>query len=280
MYAHLPVVAEPGGPAKLSKRKLDKYLKNKDFAALLATGNKIAERIGHTTSAETFNPVIVDFYRTIGFLPDALLNYLLLLGWSLDDKTEKFTRDEMIRCFTLDRVNKSPASFDPQKLQSFQSTRMAETPVADKVAMVTPFLEQAGLLKLPGAVEKVPTLVAYLGDRLRMSGDILDYDYCFLPQDRITFDQAAVKKRLVDDPKAKEILAGLAACFEKAPAFTAQALHDAVAAYCEAQGVKLGQIVHALRVATTGQAVGFGMFETLEVLGRDETLLRLRQAPV
>ena len=55
--------------------------------------------IGHETSAETFNPVLVDFYRTVGYLPDALLNYLLLLGWSLDDKTEQFTRDEMIAAF-------------------------------------------------------------------------------------------------------------------------------------------------------------------------------------
>src|SRR6185503_1370163 len=61
----------------------------------------------------TFNPVIVDFYREIGYLPDAIINYLMLLGWALDDKTEEFTRDEMIKHFTLERVTKAPASFDP-----------------------------------------------------------------------------------------------------------------------------------------------------------------------
>ncbi len=203
IYAHLPVVAEPGGPAKLSKRKLDKYLKNKDFAELLATGNRIAERVGHATSADTFNPVIVDFYQVIGFLPDALLNYLLLLGWSLDDKTERFTREEMIRVFTLERVNKSPASFDPQKLQSFQARHMAELPVERKVELVTPYLEKAGLLKTEADRAKVPLVVAGLGDRLRIAGDILDYDYCFVEASQMRFDLAAVKKRLQDDPQAE-----------------------------------------------------------------------------
>ncbi|HUG67209.1 MAG TPA: glutamate--tRNA ligase, partial [Pirellulaceae bacterium] len=117
-YAHLPYVAEPNGTAKISKRKLDKYLKNRDFKTLCDHGNAIAAAIGHETTADTFNPVIVDFYREVGYLPNAVINYLLLLGWSLDDKTEDFTRDEMIRHFSLERVNKSPASFDPQKLSA------------------------------------------------------------------------------------------------------------------------------------------------------------------
>ena len=109
-YAHLPYVAEPGSKNKLSKRKLESYLKNSDFAKLYERGKSIAERIGHAVSAETFNPVIVDFYRQVGFLPDALVNYLLLLGWSLDDKTEIFTRPEMIASFSLERVTRAPAS--------------------------------------------------------------------------------------------------------------------------------------------------------------------------
>ncbi|MEZ6090073.1 MAG: glutamate--tRNA ligase [Pirellulaceae bacterium] len=128
-FAHLPYVAEPGGTAKLSKRKLDKYLKHRDFGSLTDYGQHIAKAVGLDASADTFNPVIVDFYREIGFLPDAILNYLMLLGWSLDDKTERLTRQQMIESFTLARVNKSPASFDPQKLMSFQADRMAELDV-------------------------------------------------------------------------------------------------------------------------------------------------------
>src|SRR5262245_22123196 len=112
-YAHVPFVAEPGSKNKLSKRKIKEYLKNPEFKKVYEHGHAIAEAIGHHTSADTFNPVIVDFYREVGYLPDAILNYLVLLGWSLDDKTEEFTRDDMIRLFSLDRVNKAPASFDP-----------------------------------------------------------------------------------------------------------------------------------------------------------------------
>ncbi len=127
-FAHLPYVAEPGSKTKLSKRKLEKYLKNRDFAALMEHGQSIARRLGLAVSAETFNPVIVDFYEQVGFLPDAILNYLLLLGWSLDDKTEDFTREEMLRQFSLERVNKAPASFDPEKLLSFQARAMQRLP--------------------------------------------------------------------------------------------------------------------------------------------------------
>src|SRR5262249_11674789 len=79
-YAHVPFVAEPGSKNKLSKRKVAQYLKNPDFKKVYDHGHAIAEAIGHHTSADTFNPVIVDFYREVGYLPDAILNYLVLLG--------------------------------------------------------------------------------------------------------------------------------------------------------------------------------------------------------
>src|SRR6185369_14442172 len=107
-YAHVPFVAEPGSKNKLSKRKIAQYLKNADFKKVYEDGQRIATAIGLKTSADTFNPVIVDFYQQVGYLADAILNYLVLLGWSLDDKTEFFTRKEMISHFSLERVNKAP----------------------------------------------------------------------------------------------------------------------------------------------------------------------------
>ena len=132
-FAHLPYVAEPGSRTKLSKRKLQKYLRHRDFARLYDHGKSIARQLGLSVDEETFNPVLVDFYRTIGSLPDALVNYLLLLGWSLDDRTEFFTRKEMIQSFSLERVNKAPASFDPQKLSAFQSHYMQQLPVRSEL---------------------------------------------------------------------------------------------------------------------------------------------------
>ena len=107
VYAHLPFVAEPGSKNKLSKRKLKQYLKNPDFNKLFEHGLGIIRRLGENPDPETFNPVIVDFYRDVGYLPDAIKNYLLLLGWSLDDKTEDFSRAEMIEKFSLQRVIKA-----------------------------------------------------------------------------------------------------------------------------------------------------------------------------
>ena len=91
----------------------------------MASGSPQA--LGLTTTADTFNPVIVDFYEQVGYLPEAILNYLLLLGWSFDDKREFFTREEMIANFSLERVTKAPASFDPKKLWAFQDHYMASS---------------------------------------------------------------------------------------------------------------------------------------------------------
>ncbi len=198
-FAHLPFVAEPGSKTKLSKRKLDKYLKNRDFAQLMVHGQSIASRMGLTANAETFNPVIVDFYEQVGYLPDALLNYLLLLGWSLDDKTEEFTRDEMLRHFSIERVNKAPASFDAEKLMAFQSRAMQQLPIKQRVAKVVPFLQAAKLVPDPPPCDTAPyvtRIVEAAGDRVKVAGDILDFDDFFVADDELRFDESALDKRL------------------------------------------------------------------------------------
>ena len=98
--------------------------------------------LGVQTSPETFNPVVVDFYRDVGYRPDALINYLLLLGWSLDDKTETFSREEMVRHFSLERVNASAASFDPLKMLAFEERHMNAVPLVEKVALVLRFCKE------------------------------------------------------------------------------------------------------------------------------------------
>ena len=153
VYAHLPFVAEPGSKTKLSKRKLDKYLKNADFAALMKHGRKVADALKMEVNQETFNPVVTDFYEQVGYLPDAINNYLALLGWSLDDQTEHFTREELIQHFSLERVNKAAASFDPKKLWAFQDRHMQQLPLEKKVQLVVPFLRRAGLVASSGNIQ-------------------------------------------------------------------------------------------------------------------------------
>ena len=280
-FAHIPFVAEPGSKTKLSKRKLDKYLKNRDFKALNDLGQRIASAINLETSADRFNPVIVDFYEEIGFLADAVVNYLLLLGWSLDDKTEAFSRAEMIEQFTLERVNKAPASFDPQKLLSFQDRYMEGLPIKQKVAKVLPFLQKVGCVADPPPCDTAPYLtkiVEAAGDRIKIAGDILDYADFYVTDDKLTYDAKAFEKRIDKPADARSLLAKFKEELATVEPFAAPTLEAALKRFVESEDIKIGQIIHVLRVAVTGKGVGFGMFETLDILGRDRCLNRIERA--
>jgi len=280
-YAHLPYVAEPGSPQKLSKRKIAQYLKNAEFKRMYDHGAEIAARIGHVAAAETFNPVIVDFYREVGYLPDAIINYLMLLGWSLDDKTEDFTREEMIKYFTLERVTKSPASFDPKKLWSFQDRHMQRLPVKQKVAKMLPFLKQAGLVSDPTPCEvgpKLTRIVEASGDRLKVSGDILSYaDFFFVADDQVVYDEKDFQKR-VAPPAARELLGKFTSVLATVEPFEVGPLEEALKQFVEDQAIKIGDVVHALRVAVTGKSVGPGVYDCLAILGREACLRRIERA--
>lgn len=280
-YAHLPFVAEPGSSSKLSKRNLAKYLKNPDFKRLYDHGVEIANRIGHVTSGETFNPVIVDFYRVAGYLPSAILNYLALLGWSLDDKTEDFTVDELIQSFTLERVTKAQASFDPKKLWNFQDRHMTKLPLKQKVAKMLPYLQQAGLVSSPPPCTIGPMLARIIeaaGDRLKVAGDILSYaDFFFVADDQLVYDEKDFEKR-VKKEGAKDLLIKFREKLAAVDDFTVQPLEKMMHAFLEEQGVKIGDVVHAVRVAVTGKGVGPGLYDCLELIGKESCLRRIDRA--
>lgn len=280
-YAHLPVVAAPGGKQKLSKRKIAQYRKHPEFARIAEHGESIARRIGLAVDPESWNPVLVEFYETVGYRPDAVVNYLLLLGWAFDDRTEFFSRDEMIRAFSLEKVNKAPASFDPQKLLAFEEHYMNEVPVAEKAELVMPFLVRAGLVTDPDQAatrDRVRAVVAAAGERLKVAGDILDYAEMFVADHRVVYDDKAFTKRIQNADDAIPLLeayrddVALLGDFDVAP------LEAHMARFVEARGLSMGRIIHAVRVATTGKAVGFGMFESLAILGKDRVLARLDRA--
>ena len=281
VFAHLPVVAEPGSRVKLSKRKLDKYLKNPEFAELYAHGRRIADRLKLEVQPETFNPVITDFYRIAGFLPEAILNYLLLLGWSLDDKTEILTREERIQSFSLARVNKSAASFDPKKLLSFQERYMQATPLDERGALCLPFLEKAGWIASPPSAKEADLaarVVEAAGERIKVAGDILDYDEFFVVADALAYDEKAFDKRIRSAPGAAALLAEFRAELAAAPEFDAATLEGLAAGFVAARGLGLGAIVHVVRVAVSGKTVGFGLFDILSILGRERVLRRIDAA--
>ncbi|MDP6445445.1 MAG: glutamate--tRNA ligase [Pirellulaceae bacterium] len=277
-FGHIPYVAEPSGTAKLSKRKIEKYAKNREFKKLHDHGVAIANRIGLEIDDENFNPVLTRFYEEVGFTPDAIVNYLVLLGWSLDDKTEEFTRAEMIQHFSLERVNKAPASFDPQKLTAFQQRYFDRLADKEKTPKTLRMLQAAQLVSTPPDCDVGPYLAkitAAAGDRLTVAGDILNFDDFFLADDQLSYDEKAFEKRLRKPPEAVDLLAKFRAVLADLETFEAADLETALKAFVETEEIKIGQVIHALRVATTGKGVGFGMFETLELLGRDRCLNRI-----
>ena len=279
-YAHLPYVAAPGSAEKLSKRKLSTYLRHHEFKTAYDHGAGIAEAQGLSITPESFNPVAVDFYREVGYEPDALVNYLLLLGWSLDDRTETFTRDQMIEHFSLERVNHSAASFDPQKLLAFQERRMQALSVDERVARVLPFLECSGLVAAPSTHDqqtRIRQVVEAAGDRIKVAGDILGYPEFFQPDAEVAYDRKAFDKR-VRKEGVEPLLRRFRDRLGATESFDADALDRAMHTFVETEGIAIGQLVHAVRVAVTGKAIGFGLFEGLAILGRDASVARIDRA--
>ena len=279
-YAHLPYVAAPGSAQKLSKRKLGTYLKHPDFKTVYDHGVSIMAALGEVASGETFSPMVVDFYRKIGYRAEALLNYLLLLGWSLDDQTETFEREEMIKHFTLERVNKSAASFDPQKLMAFQERHMQKVPTPDKVAATAPFLQRAGIVPdalRPADLDRLTHVVEAAGDRIKVAGDILNYTELFQGDEVFSYDDKAFDKR-IRAAAAAELLGRFRIQLEAVDPFDAATLDGMMHRFIEAEAITVGQIIHAVRVAVTGKAIGFGLFDVLAILGREASLARIDRA--
>ncbi len=132
IFAHIPFVTAPGTTKKLSKRDLKKYRENPKFRKMFDAADQVFPQIG-LGSSETLNPVMVEYYEKIGFLPEAVLNALARLGWSLDDRTEFMSLPTIVENFTLDRIVKNPAGLDPDKLYSFQTHWMSQVPLENKV---------------------------------------------------------------------------------------------------------------------------------------------------
>jgi glutamyl-tRNA synthetase len=286
-FAHVPVVNEPAPKPgatyppgvkppnknkKLSKRDMKKFVTAEVRAKLHAIGWTDQQ----IDSRDDLNPATVAFYHELGYLPAALVNYLGRLGWSLDDKSEVIPLDEMIANFSLDRVNKSPASFDPDKLYWLAGEYMRMLPVEERAAGVVPFLVRAGLVREPldeATRKKVRRVVEACGDRLKLFSDILPYGSPFFRADP-EYDPKAVQKRL-----AKEGVPGLLRDFrpvlERVEPWAPGALEERLRQFCEGRGVNPALLIHALRVGTTGIEVGPSVFDCLDILGREETLRRI-----
>jgi glutamyl-tRNA synthetase len=219
----------------------------------------------------------VDAYRALGYLPVALRNYLVRLGWSHGDQ-EIFSTGEMIDAFDLGHIGRSPARFDFAKLENLNGHYMRQSSDEDLVAALEVILPEIGpqrglgprfspdlranlLTAMPGLKERAKTLV-----------ELLDSAYYLYAQRPLNLDDKA--SSLLSD--GRERLTGMALKLESVPDWNAAAIEAAVRAHAEAIGAKLGQVAQPLRAALTGRATSPGLFDVMAVLGRAESLARLR----
>ncbi len=158
---------------------------------------------------------------------------------------------------------------------------MQQLPIKQRVAKVVPFLQRARLVADPPPCDTAPYVTRILeaaGDRVKVAGDILDFDDFFVADDDLQYRRSGARQAAAKAGAACELLAKYREKLAHAEPFTAARLEKMTHAFVEANGIKIGDIVHAVRVAVTGKAVGFGLFDTLAILGRERCLARIGRA--
>jgi glutamyl-tRNA synthetase len=219
----------------------------------------------------------VDAYRAMGYLPVALRNYLVRLGWSHGDQ-EIFSTEEMTEAFDLPQIGRSPARFDFAKLENLDGHYIRQTSDADLLAAIehllpyladggelaakmTPSLRQQWLAAMPSLKERAKTLI-----------EIIDGARFLLADRPIPLDD---KAEGILNPDARTLLRGVAAELAAVEPWTAETTERAVRGFAERHGAKLGAVAQPLRAALTGRTTSPGIFEVLTVLGKSESLGRL-----
>ena len=258
------------------------------------------EALGHTPPVWAHVPVVVnekrqklskrrdkvalEAYRDEGYLAAAMRNYLMLLGWAPSGDREIVPWEVIEEEFRLESVNPSPAFFDERKLRAFNGEYIRALSTAEFIEACAPWLtgEVGGARVAPWRPDEYdPAAVAAVAEiaqtRVAVLSEIVTLvDFLFLPDDRLSVDEAAWEKATKDGAGA--LLADVANAFEALSTWDADALKSTVESAGAARELKLGKAQAPVRVAVTGRAVGLPLFESLEVLGRDRTLARVRTA--
>ena len=208
-------------------------------------------------------------YREQGYLPEALFNYLLLLGWNPGDDREVLTREEMIKLFELEKVHVTAAMFDPKKLAWMNGEYIKKIPQAEFKALLKEKVKVGG-----EGEEWWDYLCAQVQPRTKFLND-LETSCVYLATDDYPFDEKAVAKRLAKDG-VKATLLDLVERFEKIDDWRAPVLEEMVKGLSQGQG--MGPWVHPIRVAVSGRGEGIGLFEMLQLLGKEKTIARLKSA--
>ncbi len=214
----------------------------------------------------------VTAYREMGFLPEALINYLVRLGWSHGDQ-EFFTRQELIEKFSLEHIGKSAGVFDPEKLLALNQDHMRAAPITALAAQAKPFFTVLGL-DIPDE-ETLERAVETLLPRTKTLSEMAEAGRFYF-ETSVQYEEKAARKFL--KPAAAEPLRRLREILAKLAAFDEAALEEAFAAVMEQTGLKLGKIAQPVRVALTGKTASPGIFEVVSIIGKENVLKRLDDA--
>lgn len=257
-FAHLPLILAPN-KAKLSKRKH-----------------------GEVVSLTT--------YRDKGFLPEAFVNSLALIGWSPPDEREIYSLEELTEVFELENIHRSNAIFNfneadarhwtDQKAQWMNAEYIRTLPLEKLLPFVEAELKSSGLWQAEYADAKrdwFASVVDLIRERFYMLKDFSGQGRAYFADD-FEFDEAAIKKNLQKDVRVRELLPQLAQKFEAVEPFTHDTTDAALREFADETGAKVGTLANAARTALTGQAVGPSMFQVFELLGKQATVKRLREA--
>ncbi len=214
----------------------------------------------------------VTAYREMGYLPEAMVNYLVRLGWSYGDQ-EIFSVEELIEKFSLENVGRSSAVFNPEKLLWLNAHYIKEKDDRELAELLVPFLEKRGY-RARGD-ERLPKIVKTLKERAKTLEEMAEMaDFYFAEE--IEYDEEARKRFLT--PERLEIFDALIEGLSGLEEFTEKGIEGVFRRIMEEKGLKLGKLAQPVRVAVTGRTVSPGIFETLEALGKERTIKRLKKA--
>ncbi len=307
IYAHLPIIMNMDG-SKMSKREKDRAVRAA-LEAKLSTGAldpHRARELAGGIDASAFEAwrsgdtqldadalqrlaralhvhlpeIQVHDFRRSGYLPEVVLNFIALLGWSPGNDLEKMTPPQMCERFSLERIGKTNARFDRTKLLNFNTTALAAARTSDPDRLAAAFDDylavnpESPLAQLDAAMRR---RLVELNDGIRTLSDIDEKCAAmFVPDDALLYDEQAVQKVLLKgDQAGLKRLEAVAPVLARVEPWTADALQRAVEAHAAAQGLKMGEVAQPIRVALTGTTVSLGIFVTLELVGRDRALRRI-----
>ena len=264
-FGHLPFVCAPNSRKKLSKRDMAQFLKP-DIVERLKTIGYSDDEIN-----ESLNPATIAYYKAMGYHPMGVCNYLALLGWSLDDKTEFFTGKQLVEAFSVEGIHSAPASFDPKKFLHINAEHMKTLDRDQMLAYTANILNRMGIVPNLDVLAKV---IQSCGDRLKTFSDVVGYGIFFF-RDPV-YDRWVMEKRLGNE-NIKNLLFQFTQRIGNIslPQEFETCLHE----FCvETDGAIFGDMIHAIRVAITGQPIGPSVFDCMSILGAGETMRRVSLA--